>query len=183
MISGIAPGDRAQVEAVLRRHEVALADDVSALTRLAIACPALPTCGQALGEAERVLPQLVESLDKSLATGGAQGAAIRLNMTGCPNGCARPYNAEIGIVGRTKTNYDVYVGGTVGGGRMAERLRADVALADIPALLEPVFAEFANNAREGEGFGDFCARTGIDALTTVLPAPVVKRRRSAETSV
>jgi len=103
-----------------------------------------------------------------------------MNMTGCPNGCSRPYNAEIGIVGRTKTNYDVYVGGAVGGDRMAERLRADVALADIPALLAPVFAQYAANGGQDESFGDYCARVGTDQLVTILPAPTVKRRRSAQ---
>lgn len=180
LISGVARANRHKVEALLSEHGVALADDVSALTRLSIACPALPTCAQALGEAERVLPQFVEMLDKSLADNGVGGAAIRMNMTGCPNGCARPYTAEIGVVGRTKTNYDVYVGGSVGGERMAERLRSDVALADIPALLAPVFAEYAANAASGESFGDYCARVGTDQLTTVLPAPAVKRRRRVE---
>ena len=180
MISGVTEADKPRVEGVLRSHGVALAEDVSAMTRLSIACPALPTCGQALGEAERVLPQFVELLDKSLADAGIGGSAIRMNMTGCPNGCARPYTAELGVVGRTKTNYDVYVGGAVGGERMAQRLRSDVAFADIPALLQPVFADYAAHGAAGESFGDYCDRVGIEQLTTVLPAPVVKRRRSAE---
>ena len=120
-----------------------LAGDVSALRRLAIACPALPTCGQALGEAERVLPDLVTELEKVLADTGNGDAPIRLNMTGCPNGCARPYNAEIGIVGRTKKTYDVYVGGSPTGDRLGERIRADVPLDQIPAVLAPVFARYA----------------------------------------
>lgn len=180
MISGVTKADKDKVTKLLREHGVALAEDVSAMTRLSIACPALPTCGQALGEAERVLPQFVELLDKTLVDAGIGGSAIRMNMTGCPNGCSRPYTAELGIVGRTKTNYDVYVGGAVGGERMAQRLRADVALADIPALLQPVFAEYATKGVDGESFGDYCTRVGIDTLTTVLPAPTVKRRRSAE---
>ena len=121
-----------------------LAGDVSALRRLAIACPALPTCGQALGEAERVLPDLVTQLEKVLADTGNGDAPIRLNMTGCPNGCARPYTAEIGIVGRTKTTYDVYVGGSAVGDRLAERIRADVPLDQIPAVLAPVLARYAD---------------------------------------
>ena len=180
LISGVTTTNKPKVTALLRKHGVALAEDVSAMTRLSIACPALPTCGQALGEAERILPQFVELLDKGLVDAGLGGSAIRMNVTGCPNGCARPYTAELGIVGRTKTNYDVYVGGAVGGERMAERLRADVALADIPALLAPVFAEYATNGADGESFGDYCARVGTDVLTTVLPAPVVKRRRGAD---
>ena len=181
LISGVAESDRTKVEAVLRSHGVPLAADVTALARLSIACPALPTCGQALGEAERVLPHFVELLDKTLVDAEVGGSAIRMNMTGCPNGCARPYTAEIGIVGRTKTNYDVYVGGAVGGERLAERLRADVALDDIPALLSPLFAGYGSNGQVGESFGDYCARIGIEQLTTVLPAPKVKRRSPAET--
>ena len=180
LLSGVTKPNRKKVEALLRSHGVPLADDVTPLKRLSIACPALPTCGQALGEAERALPQLVDALDKALADAGTPNTGIRLNMTGCPNGCARPYNAEIGINGRTKTNYDIYVGGSPGFGRMAQRLRADVALADIPALLEPVFAGYASEGEAGESFGDYCNRVGTDVLVTRLPAPTVKRRRSAE---
>jgi len=178
LISGVNKSDRANVETILRNYGVPLANDVSALARLSIACPALPTCGQALGEAERVLPQLVGAIDKSLADVGVGGAAIRLNMTGCPNGCSRPYTAEIGIVGRTKTTYDVYVGGSVGGERLAERLRADVALADIPALLSPVFAGYATDGLQGETFGDYCNRVGTEQLISILPTPMVRRRRA-----
>lgn len=177
LISGVNRMHRSKVETILRTHGVPLANDVSALTRLSIACPALPTCGQALGEAERVLPRLVDTLDKLLADAGVGDSAIRLNMTGCPNGCSRPYTAEIGIVGRTKTNYDVYVGGSVGGERLAERLRADVALADIPDLLSPIFAQYATDGTPGESFGDYCNRVGIEQLVTILPVPTVRRRR------
>jgi len=177
LISGVNSNDRLAVENILHSHGVPLAGDISALSRLSIACPALPTCGQALGEAERALPQLVNTLGKSLTDAGIGGSAIRLNMTGCPNGCSRPYTAEIGIVGRTKTNYDVYVGGSIGGERLAERLRSDVALADIPALLSPVFARYATDGAPGESFGDYCNRIGTDQLTTMLPDPTVRRRR------
>lgn len=187
LISGVNSTDRPAVEAILRARGVPLADNVSALARLSIACPALPTCGQALGEAERVLPKLVDTLDELLANAGIEGSAIRLNMTGCPNGCSRPYTAEIGIVGRTKTNYDVYLGGSVGGERLAERLRANVALADIPALLTPVFARYANDSTPSESFGDYCNRVGTEELIAILPPPTVRRRRdpaplSAETN-
>ena len=148
----------------------------SALRRLAIACPALPTCGQALGEAERVLPDLVTQLEKVLADTGNGDAPIRLNMTGCPNGCARPYTAEIGIVGRTKTTYDVYVGGSPTGDRLAERIRADVPLDQIPAVLAPVLARYADRAGGSESFGDWAAATGTATVATWLPEPVVRRR-------
>ena len=119
----------------------------SALRRLAIACPALPTCGQALGEAERVLPDLVAELEKVLADTGTGDVPIRLNMTGCPNGCARPYTAEIGIVGRTKKGYDIYVGGSPTGERLGERIRTDVPLDQIAAMLAPVLARYGESER------------------------------------
>ena len=131
----------------LRQHDVALPDDVSPLRRLAIACPALPTCGQALGEAERVLPTVIDELEKLLADTGNEGQAIRLNMTGCPNGCSRPYSAEIGIVGRTKKTYDLYLGGSAGGDRLAERVRADIPLDELTAHLRPLLERFAADAR------------------------------------
>ena len=122
---------------------------MSPLRRLAIACPALPTCGQALGEAERVLPAVIDELEKLLADTGNEGQAIRLNMTGCPNGCARPYSAEIGIVGRTKKTYDLYLGGSAGGDRLAQRVRADIPLDELTAHLRPLLERFAD-----DGVGD-----------------------------
>jgi sulfite reductase (ferredoxin) len=178
LLLGIAPGRTGEVEDRLRARGVQLAGDVSNLRRLAIACPALPTCGQALGEAERVLPDLVTELEKVLADTGNGDAAVRLNMTGCPNGCARPYTAEIGIVGRTKTTYDVYVGGSPAGDRLAERIRADVPLDQLPAVLAPVLQRYAGHGRE-TAFGDWAATTGTEAIATWLPEPVVRRRRAA----
>jgi len=178
LLLGIAPDRIGEVEQRLRDHGVPLAGDVSNLRRLAIACPALPTCGQALGEAERVLPDLVSELEKVFADTGNGDAAVRLNMTGCPNGCARPYTAEIGIVGRTKTTYDVYVGGSPGGDRLAERIRADVPLDQLPAVLAPVLQRYAGS--EGS-FGDWAASVGAGTLSTWLPEPVVRRRRPAAT--
>ena len=181
LLHGIPVGRVEEVEDRLRAHGVALAGDVTALRRLAIACPALPTCGQALGEAERVLPDVVSQLEKVLADTGNGDAPLRLNMTGCPNGCARPYTAEIGIVGRTKSCYDVYVGGSASGDRLATRLRANVPLDEIPALLEPVFERYA---RQGDGatFGDWSDGVGTETIETWLPAPTVRRRRTAVAS-
>ena len=169
LLLGIAPGRIGEVEERLRSHGVKLAGDVSNLRRLAIACPALPTCGQALGEAERALPELVTQLEKVFADTGNGDAAVRLNMTGCPNGCARPYTAEIGIVGRTKTTYDVYVGGSPAGDRLAERIRADVPLDQLPAVLAPVLQRYAGSEAS---FGDWAAAAGTDTISTWLPEPV-----------
>ncbi len=175
LLCGIAPARIAEVAQRLRDHGVPLAGDVTALRRLAIACPALPTCGQALGEAERVLPSLVDELEKAMSDGGLQDVPIRVNMTGCPNGCARPYTAEIGIVGRTKKTYDVYVGGATSGDRLATLVRADVPLDEIANVVGPLFAEYAR-APGTATFGDWADGVGQSTIETWLPAPVVRRR-------
>jgi sulfite reductase (ferredoxin) len=181
LLHGIPDGRLEEVEDVLREHGVPLAGDVTAVRRLAIACPALPTCGQALGEAERVLPDVVSQLEKVLADTGNGDAAIRLNMTGCPNGCSRPYTAEIGIVGRSKKTYDVYLGGSASGDRLAERVRADVPLEDLPAVLAPVLERYARSG-DASTFGDWSAAVGTATLATWLPEPRVRRRPATTTS-
>jgi sulfite reductase (ferredoxin) len=167
--------DATSVENVLRANGVALAADQSPTRNLAIACPALPTCSKALGEAERVLPDVVEQLEKVLADTGNTGLPLRLNMTGCPNGCSRPYAAELGIVGRTKKNYDIYVGGSPAGDRLARILRADVPLTAIPELLRPLLAAFANSDNDGS-FGDWCVEQDWQWLESLLPEPTGRRR-------
>jgi sulfite reductase (ferredoxin) len=162
------------VENVLRANGVRLADDQSPTRNLAIACPALPTCSKALGEAERVLPEVVDRLEKVLADTGNTGLALRLNMTGCPNGCSRPYAAELGIVGRTKKNYDIFVGGSPAGDRLARLLRADVPLTDVPELLRPLLEAFGRSAG-GESFGDWCVGQDWSSLEALLPEPTGRR--------
>ena len=167
--------DRSAVENVLRANGVRLADDQSPTRNLAIACPALPTCTKALGEAERVLPDVIEQLEKVLADTGNTGLPLRLNMTGCPNGCTRPYAAELGIVGRTKKNYDIFVGGSPAGDRLARLLRADVLLADVPELLRPLLEAFAHDAGT-RSFGDWIVEQDWEHLQTLLPAATSRRR-------
>jgi sulfite reductase (ferredoxin) len=154
---------------------VRLADDQSPTRNLAIACPALPTCSKALGEAERVLPDVVERIEKVLADTGNTGLPLRLNMTGCPNGCSRPYNAELGIVGRTKKNYDIFVGGSPAGDRLARLLRADVPLTDVPEMLRPLLEAFGRTAGS-QSFGDWAVEQDWDHLQSLLPAVTSRRR-------
>ncbi len=149
LLCGIAPDRIAEVEDRLRAHGVPLAGDVSALRRLAIACPALPTCGQALGEAERVLPDLVTELEKALADAGNGDAPIRLNMTGCPNGCARPYTPRSASSGGPRRPTTSTSAARPTGDRLAERIRADVPLDQLAAVLAPVFAQYARPRRRG----------------------------------
>ena len=172
--------DRVAVENTLRSNGVPLASDQSPTRNLAIACPALPTCSKALGEAERVLPQVVDRLEKVLADTGNTGLPLRLNMTGCPNGCSRPYAAELGIVGRTKKGYDVYVGGSAAGDRLAKRVREDVPLEEIPDMLRPLLEQFSRDIGPDDttSFGDWAMQLEWTSLLALLPTTTTRRLRA-----
>lgn len=178
LLCGLDEGDRSGVEAVLRAHDVALAEDLRPLRRLAMACPALPTCGQALAEAERTLPDMLSSIEAPLDAEGLGDLSLQVNVTGCPNGCARPYTAELGIVGRTKTGYDIYVGGSPGGDRLAERVAVDVPVTRLTEAVAPVLARYAAERRPGEGFGEFCHRIGAAEIETAIPNLSKRRSRA-----
>jgi sulfite reductase (ferredoxin) len=178
LLCNVDGADRSSVDQLLTSHGVALAETLRPVHRLAVACPALPTCGQALGEAERVLNPLIDGIHHAMTVHDVGDLPVRINMTGCPNGCARPYSAEIGIVGRTKSTYDLYVGGAVAGDRLAERIAVDVKLGDLPAALAPLFERYGKDANDGEGFGDYCHRVGTAELSMLVPV-AAPRRRSA----
>jgi sulfite reductase (ferredoxin) len=168
LLSDIAPDMRAVVERELRDHGITLASDITPVRRWALACPALPTCGLALTEAERVQQPLIARIEAVLERYGLTGERLSIRMTGCPNGCARPYTGDIGIVGRMPGYYAIYVGGDFEGTRLSSRLLDKVALADIPDIIEPLFAEFARGRNAGEGFGDFCGRLGTERLQRLI---------------
>ena len=134
-----------------------------------MACVALPTCGLALAEAERYLPDLITDLEESLEENGLRHDAITIRMTGCPNGCARPFIAEIGFVGRGPDSYNVYLGGGFAGQRLSKLYRENIAAGQIKALLAPIFGRYAKERNEGERFGDFCIRSGYVAETIQGP--------------
>jgi sulfite reductase (ferredoxin) len=184
LLIGVDQREVETVENVLRANGVALASDQSPTRNLAIACPALPTCSKALGEAERVLPDVVDRLEKVLADTGNTGLALRLNMTGCPNGCSRPYAAELGIVGRSKRGYDIYVGGSPAGDRLARRLRVDVPLTEIPDLLRPLLEKFSHTTSDRTlSFGDWAWEQEWDELDALLPPDTSRRaQRTASDS-
>jgi sulfite reductase (ferredoxin) len=147
-----------QVESLLRRHGVTPAQELSAARRFSMACPALPTCGLAVAESERVIPGILDQFEAELASLGLREAPLTIRITGCPNGCARPYTADLAFVGRSLGLYNVYVGGGLAGDRLVDLYRADVHEADLLPSLRPLLARWATERIEGEGLGDFYQR-------------------------
>jgi len=136
--------------------------------RWSLACPALPSCGLALTEAERVQAPMLDEIEAALTRHGLEGERLSVRITGCPNGCARPYVGDIGIVGRMPGFYALFVGGDFAGTRLNFLLLDRVAEGQIAAVLEPLFQRFAADRREREGFGDFCHRLGREQLLAGL---------------
>jgi sulfite reductase (ferredoxin) len=129
----------------------------------------LPTCPLALTESERALPGIIKELEGEVARLGLQQDVFALRMTGCTNGCSRPYNADVGIVGRAAGRYAIYLGGRRIGDRLSFLYRDGVPLEQLVATLVPVLGYFKQNRKEGETLGDFCHRVGCEELTAALP--------------
>jgi sulfite reductase (NADPH) hemoprotein beta-component len=164
IIANVAPGKRAEIEALVAAH--GLTSRASALRRNAMACVALPTCGLALAESERYLPGLVTALEECLAANGLADDEVVIRMTGCPNGCARPYLAEIGLVGKGPGRYNLYLGAAFDGTRLSKLYAEDLDHAGIVGKLSPLFAAYATGRTPGERFGAFVIRAGFVAPTT-----------------
>jgi len=157
VIADVAPKRRAAIEGLLVRLGQSQS---SVLRRNAMACVALPTCGLALAESERYLPDLITALDDVMAQHGLQNEEITIRMTGCPNGCARPYLAEIGLVGTAPGRYNLYLGGAFDGTRLSKLYRRGIDHAGIVAALAPLFALYASERIADERFGAFVIRKG-----------------------
>jgi len=170
LLVGIPRRAREDIDAILAAHGVRSIEQISLIERHGMACPALPTCGLALAEAERALPGLIETLELRLSDLGLAADPISIRMTGCPNGCARPYMSEIGIVGVSADKYNVYLGGSTDSTRLNVLYRELVASADIPALLDPLFEGFARERADGETFGSYCLRTAPARAEVAVPA-------------
>lgn len=160
MVAGVTNAEKTKIAACLR--EYGLLSEPSGLRRSSLACVALPTCGQALAEAERYLPDLLTELEETLSRLGLREDEITIRMTGCPNGCVRPYLAEIGLVGRSAGRYDVYLGGGFDGSRLASPECRDLGHDEILALLVPWLERYAADRRNGERFGDYTRRVHRD---------------------
>jgi sulfite reductase (ferredoxin) len=164
LLSNVQPADREAIDAILREHRVPTAESLTPFARFALACPALPTCGLALTEAERVQAPMIEMFESLLARHGLSQERISLRVTGCPNGCVRSYTGDIGLVGRVPGYYAIYVGGDFNGTRLSFRLLDRVAYAQLSVKFDAMLAAFAQGREGSEGFGDFCDRLGRDAL-------------------
>lgn len=125
-----------------------------------MACVALPTCGLAMAESERYLPTLMEKIEPMLEEYGLRDEEIVIRMTGCPNGCARPFLAEIAFVGKAPGKYNLYLGGGFAGNRLNKMYKENIGEAEILDSLKPIFAQYSKERREGEHFGDFVIRAG-----------------------
>jgi sulfite reductase (NADPH) hemoprotein beta-component len=139
---------------------LATANDASGLRLNALSCVALPTCGLALAESERYLPELVSLLEQEFAAAGLSRDAVTLRITGCPNGCGRPFLAEIGLVGKSPGKYNLYLGAAFDGSRMNALYRPNVPETELLGLLGPIIRRYAAERTPGERFGDFTVRAG-----------------------
>ncbi|MGO9114406.1 MAG: NADPH-dependent assimilatory sulfite reductase hemoprotein subunit [Thermoguttaceae bacterium] len=162
--------DRLHIEDHLRRSGLRLVGEITQVCRWAGACVSLPTCPLALTESERALPDIIRELEGEVARLGLQQEVFALRMTGCTNGCSRPYNADVGIVGRAAGRYAIYLGGRRIGDRLSFLYRDGVPLEQLVATLVAVLGYFKEHRQEGETLGDFCHRVGCEELTAALQA-------------
>ncbi len=164
ILCDIAPEDKAEINRIMAEHGMKGADELSLIRRYSIACPAFPTCGLSITESERALPGIIDELDVAVARLGMQSDKIAIHMTGCPNGCARPYTPDIGLVGKAVGKYTMFLGGNPEGTRLGFIYKDMVPAEDIVPTLIPLLTAYKADRKGTESFGDFCARKGQDAL-------------------
>ena len=158
ILANVSEADKSGISAVLAAHGVKTENQATILHAAAMACPSLPTCGLGLAESERMLPGFLDRIGKLLAEVGLAGEEIIIRSTGCPNGCARPYMAEIAFVGKAPGRYQVWLGGDVSGTRLNKVWKDVLKEADLETEFRPVFTRFAKERNVGERFGDWCSR-------------------------
>jgi sulfite reductase (NADPH) hemoprotein beta-component len=165
IIAGVPPSERPRIDALLREHVLDTAHRATGLRLNAMACVALPTCGLALAESERYLPDLVTQLEGEVEAAGLRDDAIVIRMTGCPNGCGRPYLAEIAFVGKAPGKYNMYLGAAFNGTRMNALYKPSVVATEIVPTVRPLLRRYAAERLPGERFGDFAIRAGLVSPT------------------
>ena len=165
IIYDIEPKQKKALEKILNQHGVDIAPEkIEPFVRYSMACPALPTCGLAITESERAIPGILDRIRAVLDKVGLEKEHFVVRMTGCPNGCARPYMAELGFVGSAPEAYQVWLGGSPDQTRLAQPYVDRMSDRDLESFLEPIFVYFKQDRKPGESFGDFCDRVGFDAI-------------------
>jgi sulfite reductase (ferredoxin) len=165
IIYEIEPEQQLAIERLLDQHGIQISPEgIEPLVRYSMACPALPTCGLAIAESERAAPGILKRIRELLDQLGLQNEYFAVRMTGCPNGCARPYMAELGFVGSAPDTYQVWLGGSPNQTRLAQTYVDRMPIHELETFLAPIFTFFKQEKNAGESFGDFCDRVGLDAI-------------------
>lgn len=167
LLTNIREEDKTGVENLLKSYGIVWGEDYSNLLKLSMACPAMPTCGLAITESERVFPELIRNLEKVISELGLEDEKISVRMTGCPNGCARPYVADIGFVGQSLNKYSIFIGGDPSGTRLNTLYKELVLFEDLISEVTPLLKQYRENRYDGESFGDYFERTGIGQIEEV----------------
>jgi sulfite reductase (NADPH) hemoprotein beta-component len=161
IIGDVESGQRSEIDALLQDYGIENSEQATSLRRHSLACVAFPTCGLAMAESERYLPSLIDKLDDLLGAHGLADEAITIRMTGCPNGCARPYIAEIGLVGKGPGRYNLYLGAGFAGDRLGCLYRDNADEQEILQALAPLLEQYARDRERDEHFGDFLIRQEV----------------------
>ena len=161
ILSDVKEADKGALEQVLRDHGCGIVFNPGLVKGRGMACPALPTCGLSLAESERVFPTILGKLEDAQAAAGFGGEELVVRMTGCPNGCARPYNAEIGFVGKAPGKYNLMLGGNREGTRLARLFKESVPADEIPVVVGALFQQYAKERKNGQAFGDWVDQASV----------------------
>jgi len=159
IFADVASEQRTEIDRILAAHGVPEATLLTPMRQTAQACVGLPTCGLALAESERAFPAVLDQIEAVLAELSLTQEPILIRMTGCPNGCARPYNADISFVGRAPGKYALYVGGSITGDRLAGLYAKTINQEEIPARVRALLSEYVQERRPGETFSAYWGRT------------------------
>jgi sulfite reductase (ferredoxin) len=177
----IEPSAKSAIDEILHLHGIVTEpEQLEPLIRYSMACPAFPTCGLAIAESERALPGIIARIRKLLDELGMEDEQFVIRMTGCPNGCARPYMAELGFVGSFPNAYQVWLGGTPNQTRLAQAYMDKLAIADLEKFLEPILVYFRDEKQPGESFGEFCHRVGFEAIGSFSESYTRSRKKMAK---
>jgi len=168
LLTDIKPTDKQAVEELLTTYGVKKPEEISNVIRYSMACPALPTCGLAITESERILPVVIRDLEKEIVNLGLEDEKISVRMTGCPNGCSRPYVADIAFVGRSLDKYTIFIGGDASGTRLNKEYKDLVSTKDLVEEVKPLLEIYKSYRKEGDKFGDFWARNEISQFEEQL---------------